>query len=207
MAIRHKQSETSRADILRAAVETIADRGCHGATIARIAKDAGLSTAAVFWHFQDKSGLLKAVATAFKEQWVEQVKVSALAEASGRQRLQSLISNHCAWARQGTPEMRAFVLIGLEARGLGEGEAAEYVAEMLAHWEQFLAELIRDGQVDGTLPVSLDAATAACTLANWLLGAIVRQRICGEASGPGDDAALLLQNIFGIEAIPFPARE
>lgn len=207
MAIRQKQSEASRAEILRAAVEAIAERGCHGATIARIAKEAGLSTAAVFWHFQDKSGLLKAVATAFKEQWVEQVKLTALAEASGRERLQSLINNHCAWARQGTPEMRAFVLIGLEARGLGESEAAEYVAEMLAHWEQFLADLIRDGQADRSLPIDLEAELAACTLANWLLGAIVRERICGDAGGPDDDAAILLHNIFGIDTTPFPTGE
>ena len=52
----------SRTDILRAAVQIIADRGCAGATVGRIAEAAGLSTAAVYWHFKDKSGLLQAVA-------------------------------------------------------------------------------------------------------------------------------------------------
>src|SRR2546430_14036922 len=50
--------EPSRKSLLRAAVDCFARLGYQGTTIARIARDAGVTKGAVYYHFRDKEQLL-----------------------------------------------------------------------------------------------------------------------------------------------------
>lgn len=164
----------SRTEIVRAAIEVLASRGCAGATVGRIAAAAGLSTAAVFWHFKDKSRLLQAVAQHIKEAWVARVKTEALAQDTGRVRLERIVEHHLAWIATDPAELRAFVLLGLESRGMKEARAAAYVAELGALFTGFLAAVVRDGQRDGSLGRAVDPDHAAAALTDLLFGASVR---------------------------------
>src|SRR2546430_10679884 len=50
--------EPSRKSLLRAAVDCFARLGYQGTTIDRIARDAGVTKGAVYYHFRDKEQLL-----------------------------------------------------------------------------------------------------------------------------------------------------
>ena len=55
------EGEKTRAQIIDAAVRLFAERGFRATSVAMIAKDCGISTATVFWHFHSKEGLLQAI--------------------------------------------------------------------------------------------------------------------------------------------------
>ena len=55
------RTETSKRQIIDAAIEVIAQRGLGKSTLANIAERAGVSSALVVFHFKSKDNLMKAV--------------------------------------------------------------------------------------------------------------------------------------------------
>ncbi len=203
MLARRKESQSteSQAEILRAAVRLIAERGCAGATVARIAEEAGLSTAAVFWHFKDKSRLFQAVAQHIKDTWGARVKADALAQGTGRARLERLIENQLGWIASDDAHLRAFVLLGLEAQGMGEPATAARVGELGTMFTTFLTKVIREGQEDGTLAPGIAAERAASVLASTLFGAVVQNAIGGSPGRSEDVAHIAIAGLLGAGAV------
>src|SRR4051812_28887798 len=62
------RSEERRAEIVRAALEVIAERGYRGATLAAVAERVGLTQQGLMHHFPTKEALLVAVLDA-RDQW------------------------------------------------------------------------------------------------------------------------------------------
>ncbi|MHB1539252.1 MAG: TetR/AcrR family transcriptional regulator [Solirubrobacteraceae bacterium] len=58
---RQERKQQTRGELIAAAGRVFARRGFHGASIERIAKEAGYSIGAVYWHFKDKDDLFLAV--------------------------------------------------------------------------------------------------------------------------------------------------
>jgi AcrR family transcriptional regulator len=58
---RDERKEETRAELIAAAAKMFAQRGFHGASIEQIAREAGFSTGAVYWHFSGKDDLFLAV--------------------------------------------------------------------------------------------------------------------------------------------------
>lgn len=65
----------SEARILRAAERNFAQYGLAGATLGRIAQDAGMSTAALHYHYRDKLTLYRAVLEHILRLWLEETAV------------------------------------------------------------------------------------------------------------------------------------
>jgi len=61
MARTNRQSEITRSDILDAAEQLMAERGFQATSIAEICTTSKLPNGSVYWHFQNKNGLLAAV--------------------------------------------------------------------------------------------------------------------------------------------------
>lgn len=61
MARTNRQSEITRNDILDAAEQLMAERGFQATSIAEICAASKLPNGSVYWHFQNKNGLLAAV--------------------------------------------------------------------------------------------------------------------------------------------------
>src|SRR6266446_1853381 len=70
--------EASRTQLVRAAIDCFARLGYQGTTIDRIARDAGVTKGAVYYHFRDKEQLLfeavKDRIGGFEQQVLEEVK-------------------------------------------------------------------------------------------------------------------------------------
>lgn len=62
---REERREETRAELVAAAARVFARRGFHGASIDQIAREAGYSTGAIYWHFEGKDDLFLAVYEAY----------------------------------------------------------------------------------------------------------------------------------------------
>src|SRR4051812_45520671 len=65
MSRRDERKEATRAELVEAAARAFARRGFHGASIEQIAREAGYSTGAIYWHFEGKDDLFLAVYEAY----------------------------------------------------------------------------------------------------------------------------------------------
>jgi AcrR family transcriptional regulator len=72
---REERKEETRAELVAAAAKVFARQGFHGASIQEIAREAGYSTGAIYWHFSSKDDLFLAVyedyATTRVREWTE----------------------------------------------------------------------------------------------------------------------------------------
>ena len=72
---REERKEETRAELVEAASRVFARRGFHGASIEQIAREAGYSTGAIYWHFEGKDDLFLAVYEAYAaarvREWAE----------------------------------------------------------------------------------------------------------------------------------------
>ena len=87
MSRRDERKEATRAELVDAAARVFARRGFHGASIDQIAREAGYSTGAIYWHFDGKDDLFLAVYEAYATKRVrEWGEVQASAEGELPQR-------------------------------------------------------------------------------------------------------------------------
>jgi AcrR family transcriptional regulator len=84
---REERKKETRAELIEAAAKVFARRGYHGASVEQIAAEAGFSTGAVYWHFEDKEDLFLAL----YEHWV------------GKR----VVEIEAAWSKEGTVVERA----------------------------------------------------------------------------------------------------
>jgi|SRR5215218_4685729 len=86
---REERKEETRAELVAAARRAFARRGFHGASLEQIAREAGYSTGAIYWHFSGKDDLFLAVfedyATTRVAEW-EQIHARAQGELPERAR-------------------------------------------------------------------------------------------------------------------------
>jgi AcrR family transcriptional regulator len=62
---REERKEETRAELIAAAAKVFARRGFHGASMDEIAREAGYSTGAIYWHFSGKDDVFLGVYEAF----------------------------------------------------------------------------------------------------------------------------------------------
>ena len=72
MSRRDERKEDTRAELVEAAARVFARRGFHGASVDQIAREAGYSTGAIYWHFAGKDDLFLAVYEAYTARRVQE---------------------------------------------------------------------------------------------------------------------------------------
>ncbi|WP_124727891.1 TetR/AcrR family transcriptional regulator [Staphylospora marina] len=109
---RKKQSfiaEARRAQIIEAAIHTLDEIGYVNASLAQIAKRAGISTALISYHFQDKNDLMNHTLATLIEEETRYVAERLAAAKTPRERLHAYIEACLAY--QGTHPKRIYALI------------------------------------------------------------------------------------------------
>jgi AcrR family transcriptional regulator len=79
-----------------AAVEIFAEQGFHGSSTRQIAKDAGMSPAAVYQHYRSKEDLLYAITWTATKTLADRMESVATQPGSATERLSRLVSTHAA---------------------------------------------------------------------------------------------------------------
>jgi TetR/AcrR family transcriptional repressor of bet genes len=93
-------SEKTRRRITDAAVAIIGEAGLIDATVARIAKRAGVSSALVHYHFDTKARLITSAAAAIAARRIQSLR-AALSRATGMQTVDALWTDLASRAQQG----------------------------------------------------------------------------------------------------------
>jgi AcrR family transcriptional regulator len=106
--------EATQDRILQAAMNLFIRRGFSRTSVTQIANKAGVSRAAVFWHFSDKETLFRAAAKQFVVPFREALG-RKLTHIEPRERVVELISFYEEFVDQNRPNIQAFVNWVLES--------------------------------------------------------------------------------------------
>lgn len=133
-----------RAQIVTAAIDTIAERGYGQASLARIAERAGTSKGVVSYHFAGKDDLIREVVNEVLAKGGAYMLPKILAESSGPGMLRVYIESNLAFMREYRNHLVAFLEIFLNARGedgsqLFDEKSLDYLVtsleQLLAHFQ------------------------------------------------------------------------
>lgn len=161
---RRMTAEARKRQIVEVTLDLIAEHGLRGATMARIAAAAGVRQASLYTHFQSRRAILLAALDAVYE------KVYASRETptseNSLERLRQMCDHHLElWATQGerhhAHQLLEFIS-GARSEGLREILAEKHLASI----QQF-AQVVRDGQAEGTIPASVDPDQVAWLITGW----------------------------------------
>jgi TetR/AcrR family transcriptional repressor of bet genes len=105
-----------RAQIVRGLMSAMAEHGYEGATIAKIARAAGLSPGLVHYHFETKANVLLALVATLTEGLADRVAERHGGATNPRDRLRGVLDAFVATGEGADPSaVAAWVLIGSEA--------------------------------------------------------------------------------------------
>ena len=105
-----------RAQIVKAAIDTIAELGYGQASLARIAQTAGTSKGVIIYHFGGKDELIRELVAELVARGVAYMEPRIDAEPTGAGKLRTLIESNLAFMRENRNHMVAIVEIVLNAR-------------------------------------------------------------------------------------------
>jgi TetR/AcrR family transcriptional regulator, fatty acid metabolism regulator protein len=105
-----------RAQIVAAAIDTIAGLGYGQASLARIAKTAGTSKGVIIYHFGGKDELIRELVAELVARGVAYMQPRIEAEPTGAGKLRAYIESNLAFMRENRNHVVAIVEIALNAR-------------------------------------------------------------------------------------------
>jgi AcrR family transcriptional regulator len=173
------QPRDNRAAILEAAARTIARRGVRGLRVEEVAAEAGVSAPLLYYHFESRSGLVKAALEAASEQ----APSTALRGEPGTGRTGFEAMEAALLAElddEETTRDNAVVWGEVSASAVFEPELRPDVRRVTETWHAEVAEGIRAGIADASINQDVDpddAADVLITLVDgllnrWLAGTI-----------------------------------
>ena len=110
-------TETARrAQIVAAAIDTIAELGYGQASLARIAETAGTSKGVIIYHFGGKDELIRELVAGLVARGVAYMEPQVDAEPTGAGKLRDYIESNLAFMRENRNQMVAIFEIALNAR-------------------------------------------------------------------------------------------
>jgi len=135
-------TETARrAQIVQAAIDTIADRGYGQASLVRIAETAGTSKGVIVYHFGGKDELIRELVAEVVARGVAYMEPRIDAEPTGAGKLRAYIESNLAFMRENRNHMVAIVEIVLNARAADGSRLYDFSVqdEGVAALQQLLA--------------------------------------------------------------------
>jgi TetR/AcrR family fatty acid metabolism transcriptional regulator len=147
MHAREEKRTDKRARILEAAVRVFAERGFFNATVAEIARAAGVADGTIYLYFKSKDDLLLRL---FEEK-VSELQAAAQAalaeETTAPARLRRFIQLHLALVEK-NPDLASVLIVELRqsAQVLKQSDKAK-----LSAYLDVIAQVVRDGQQRGEL--------------------------------------------------------
>lgn len=142
-------AEARRKQIITAAIDTLDEIGFVSASLAQIAKRAGISTALISYHFRDKQDLMDQTLMALVERATAYVAERINPQKSARERLHTYIESNLAY--QGTHPKHNIALIEIvfNARTADNIPYYRLSDDEVEPLTQILQEILRDGQASG----------------------------------------------------------
>jgi AcrR family transcriptional regulator len=157
---------------MSAAIDSFARLGYQGTSIDRIARDAGVTKGAVYYHFRDKEELLfeavKDRIGGFEQQVLEEV-------TPARDALENLrhVVDACFFHATVSNHRRFIITLMIEALDTNPRLSAEF-RNILRRMRGFLVGVVRRGQQRGALRHDVAPEAAAAAIMGGIIGAEVQ---------------------------------
>jgi TetR/AcrR family fatty acid metabolism transcriptional regulator len=153
---RDTKTNDKRARILDAAIKVFAERGFHIATVAEIARAAGVADGTIYLYFKSKDDLLLRLFDEKMTELIEEARTGLAAEKSAPAKLRRFIQLHLALVER-NPDLAAVLIVELR-------QSAQFLKaadrNKLAAYVDLIAEVVRAGQESGELLDIVSPATA-----------------------------------------------
>jgi AcrR family transcriptional regulator len=157
---------------MAAAIDCFARFGYQGTSIDRIARAAGVTKGAVYYHFRDKEELLfeavKDRIDGFEKQVLEEVTPAGDALENLRH-----VVDACFFHATVSNHRRFIITLMIEALDTNPRLSAEF-RNILRRMRSFLARVVRRGQQRGTLRPDVAPEAVAAVIAGGIIGAEVQ---------------------------------
>lgn len=172
---------------LDGAIRVFCERGYHATSIGELTAAMRLATGSVYKAFRDKHAVFLAAFERYVEVRQEQTRSAAARGANGRERLRHVLLSYVEHS-QGSEGRRGCVVVGsaVELSAVDPVMRARVTAQLKTN-ETFMASLIREGQVDGSIPGHVDADDTARLMICMTQGL----RVVGKARLPLDGDRLV----------------
>ena len=158
------RSEARKQEIVRAALETIAEHGVQGATISRIAKGAGITPAALYAHFENRKAILLAALDEVYEQVFDSFRSSSSPDPV--KRLREICEHHAEKVRNQDKTSHAHLFLEFVASAPEEG-LREALREKEQATASYLASIVEELRDSGDLPPDVEPELIAWLIAGW----------------------------------------
>lgn len=159
----------ARQAILQSAIATFAHKGYAGTSVQDILQAAQLSKPTLYYYFENKAGLFRAILDYAYGESFKRMKEAAAAEKTAEKQLVAVGTAIFAWARENQNLMRLVLATVFAAP---EEVPAECVQPFKRRcYRELILEIIRAGQASGELDSKYDAKE----LMHGIFGAISHQ--------------------------------
>lgn len=172
MPTRAAAAEATRSALIDAAIDRFAADGLR-ASFDAVAADVGVTKGALYHHFGSKEGLVEAVYKEAIRRHADRV-IAASAEGDGRARLLALVDASTRLYTSRTPFYRLLTTLHLAAAA-DRPDLADIARRMQGTQRDFMIDLVRQGQRDGSIRPRLDAEAVGLTVNAALEGFLTQQ--------------------------------
>ena len=162
--LKAQQSAETREAILASCLPLFARHGLASTSIDDIARAAGITKGAVYWHFASKDELFQAILERTRGRWQVAVLEPLSRKALPMTRLETLFDGYLELFSQ-TPDICLFM-----QRVLLENDAAysPQIGRVFTLTARFIAKMLDDGKAKGSFRADVDSIA----MAHIILGAI-----------------------------------
>jgi TetR/AcrR family transcriptional regulator, fatty acid metabolism regulator protein len=152
---RETKGNDKRARILDAAIKVFAERGFHTATVAEIARAAGVADGTIYLYFKGKDDLLLRLFDEKMTELLAEARGELLREKTAPEKLRRFIELHLALVER-NPDLASVLIVELRqsAQFLKAADRAK-----LAAYVDLIAEVVRAGQEEGELSADISPST------------------------------------------------
>jgi AcrR family transcriptional regulator len=166
-SLKAQQSAVTRKAILAACLNLFAKHGFSTTSIDDIARAAGITKGAVYWHFASKEELFQAILEEIRARWTEAVQQPLSKQTAPHHRLETLFACYSKLFAE-APEICLFL-----QRILLEGHTtfSPQVGRVFTQTARFVARIVEDGKTQGVFRSDLDSMLVAHMILGSLSGA------------------------------------
>ena len=169
---RAERAEPSRRHLVGAAIDCFARFGYQGTSIDRIARHAGVTKGALYYHFRDKEELLFEAVSARVGEFEQRVLADV---GPGDDTMASLarVIDACFFTATVSNHRRFIMTLMIEALDTNPQLSAKF-QRILRRMRLFLADIVRRGQQGGRVRPDVDPVDAAAVIAGAIMGAEIQ---------------------------------
>jgi len=171
-AVRAGRAEDSRRDLMNVAIDCFAKYGFQATSIDRIAKAAGVTKGALYYHFKDKEEILFEAVRNRVGQFERRVVADLEPSGDARQALRNL-GRICFEHATKSNHRRLIVTLMVESLDTNQRVTAQF-RRMMERFRGYLQSVVRSGQQRGQFRKDIDATVAAEVYAGAIMGAEIQ---------------------------------